>query len=313
MVLRVLIVGGSGFIGSQLANFLSAQGQSVKIYSRTCKTCTDKLSGIEYLYGDFSNQYLLKKALKNIDVVYQMVSTTIPSTSNQNPVEDVADNVINMISFLQYCVDASVKKVIFPSSGGTIYGIPQHIPIPETHPTEPISSYGITKLTIEKYLFLFHHLYGLDYTILRIANPYGYGQNPTRKVGAITIFLDLIMRNLPIRIWGNGEIIRDYVYISDVSRALYAAQATDIEQKIFNIGSGVGTSLIELIEYFKEYIPQKSFEVQYIDSRTFDVPINILDISNANQVLNWQPTISLQKGIKLTWEWLKLWHSQNQK
>ncbi len=303
--MRVLIIGGNGFIGSHLTDFLVARGQSVRVYNRSRNLyLKENHHDVEYIYGDFSNQSLLQSALKDVEIVYQLISNTVPSTSNNNPVEDVASNVINTIKLLENCVNASVKKVIFPSSGGTIYGSPQQLPISENDPTNPICSYGITKLSIEKYLYLFNYLYGLDYTILRVANPYGPRQNPTGKLGAVTIFLNRILKNMPIQIWGDGEVVRDYIYILDVVEALYNVQNSNLTEKLFNIGSGRGISLNQLLMKIRQVIPN-NFQVEYIQGRKVDVPINVLDITKAKIILQWQPTIQLEAGIEKTWQWLK--------
>lgn len=302
--MRVLVVGGNGFIGSHLTDFLVSQGQSVRVYNRSRNLYQTQLhKDVEYIYGDFADQSLLKSALKDVEVVYHLISTTLPSTSNNNPVVDVASNVIDTIKLLENCVNASVKKVIFSSSGGTIYGYPHELPIDENAPTNPICSYGITKLSIEKYLYLFNYLYGLDYTILRISNPYGPRQNPTGKVGAITIFLNQILKKKPIQIWGDGEIVRDYIYILDVVQALYNVQNPDLTESLFNIGSGQGFSLNQLLAKIHQVI-QQDFDVQYIEGRKVDIPINVLDITKAKTVFQWQPNVSLELGIQKTWEWL---------
>lgn len=303
--MRVLVIGGGGFIGSHLTDFLVSQGQSVRVYSRSYnqyKKNTD--DGVEYVYGEFTDNSLLNSALQDIEIVYQLISTTVPSTSNKNPTEDVESNVISTIKLLENCVSASVKKIIFPSSGGTIYGSTQNLPIREDASTNPICSYGITKLAVEKYLYLFNHLYGLDYSILRISNPYGPRQNPMTNVGAITVFLNHILNKRAIQIWGDGEIVRDYVYISDVVQALYYAQTSNSNQKLFNIGSGQGISLNQLISKIRQTL-NKDFEVKYIEGRKVDIPVNILDINIAKRILNWQPTIELEVGIQKTWQWLQ--------
>ncbi len=302
--MRVLIIGGNGFIGSHLTRFLVDQDQEVKVYSRSQNIYCPPIPNVTYVMGDLADQVLIASALKDIDIVYQLMSGTIPSTSNQNPTDDVNSNVINTLKLLQACVDASIQKVIFASSGGTVYGIPRSIPITEDHPTNPICSYGITKLMIEKYLSLFHYLYGLDYTILRIANPYGSYQNPTGKIGVITIFLNQIMQNQPLKIWGNGETVRDYLYVSDVIQALYRAQTHGLPEKLFNIGSGKGTSLNLLLDKMRIVIRQ-DFKVEYASSRVVDVPTNVLDISRAERIMGWQPRVPMEDGLQKTWQWLQ--------
>jgi UDP-glucose 4-epimerase len=301
--MRVLIIGGNGFIGSSLTEKLVAEGQIVRVYDRA-RHQHSPVENVEYVYGDFQDQFALKSALRDVDVVYHLVCSTVPSTSNYAPVEDINSNLVATVNLLQLCVDASVRKVIFPSSGGTVYGCPQQIPIPESHPTEPMCSYGITKLAIEKYLSLFHQLYGLDYTILRVSNPYGIGQNPQKKVGAVTIFLYRILKQIPIQIWGDGSIVRDYVHISDVTQAFYATQNAQNVEKLFNIGSGQGTSLNELLNTIRRVV-EFDFNVEYLESRGFDVPANVLDISKARNSLNWHPTMPLEQGIDQTWKFLK--------
>jgi UDP-glucose 4-epimerase len=147
-------------------------------------------------------------------------------------------------------------------------------------------------------------LYGLDYTILRIANPYGPRQNPTGKLGAVTIFLNRILKNMPIQIWGNGEIVRDYIYILDVVEALYNVQNPNLTEKLFNIGSGQGISLNQLLITIRQVI-EDDFEVEYIEGRKVDIPINVLDITKAKTILQWKPTVQIEVGIQKTWQWLK--------
>lgn len=302
--MKILILGSNGFIGYNLTKFLLSKNESIIVYNRSLNSTCPELPNIEYIYGDFANIETLKKALKNVDLVYHLISTTTPSTSNKNPLIDVNDNIINTLNLLNICLENGVKKIIFTSSGGTVYGVPQFLPITEDHPTDPICSYGITKLTIEKYLSLYHHLHHLNYSVLRIANVYGEGQNPLGKIGVIIIFLDRIKKGLPLNIWGDGNSMRDYVYISDVIDALYLTQKINLSEHIFNIGSGKGISINNLIEEIKTVI-NCDFDVNYLAARNEDVPINFLDISKAQKYLNWQPKVSLTKGIELTWNYLE--------
>jgi len=306
--MSILVLGGNGFIGSNLVKFLVQNGQQVKVLDRSKKSYIELLPQVEYIYGDLANYQVVNQALKGIDTVYHLVSNTIPNTSNLNPVKDVENNLITTIKLLQSCVEQSVKKIIFASSGGTIYGIPQTIPIPENHPTNPICSYGINKLAIEKYLSLFNHLYGLDYGILRISNPYGVGQNPQGNLGAITVFLDKIFRQIPISIWGDGEVVRDYIYIDDVVHSFYLALFNDSPEKIFNISSGYGLSLNQLIDKIKQII-DADFTVSYTKSRPCDIPINCLSNEKAQILLNWYPKVTLKDGILKTWDWINYYYN----
>ena len=186
---RVLITGGAGFIGSHLAEALLAQGHEVRIFDRPHIQIPAELKechGIEWMQGDFLSVADIQAAVDGVELIFHLVSTTLPKNSNDDPGYDVGTNVIGSLHLLDAAVRLGIRKIVFISSGGTIYGIPGQIPIPETHPTDPLVSYGISKLAIEKYLKLYHELHGLDYAVLRVANPYGERQraiSDTHRIG----------------------------------------------------------------------------------------------------------------------------------
>src|SRR5262249_42060795 len=142
--------------------------------------------------------------LEGCQTCFHLVSTTLPKSSNADPVFDVESNVLATIRLLTQAIQTGLKKVVFVSSGGTVYGVPKQIPILETHATDPMCSYGITKLSIEKYLHLFHVLHGLDYTVLRLSNPFGEGQRVHASQGAVAVFLGKVLRGETVEIWGDG-------------------------------------------------------------------------------------------------------------
>jgi UDP-glucose 4-epimerase len=216
---------------------------------------------------------------------------------------DAEVNVVGTLRLLESCVRHGVSKVVFASTGGTVYGVPESVPIHEDHSTNPISSYGIVKLAIEKYLGLFHHLHGLDYAALRISNPYGPYQNPLGQQGAIGVFLHHIHEGAPITIWGDGSVVRDYLYVSDVVDALESAGG-ETGHRIFNIGSGAGVSLNELLHQIAEVVGEQP-EVEYVSGRALDVPASVLDVSRAGEELGWRPRTDLAEGIARTWEWVR--------
>lgn len=305
--MKSLVIGGNGFIGVNLVNALLRDGSDVRVFDRYPSRFQDPNPKVEYVMGDLGNHGEVHETVEGVDIVYHLAYTTLPHTSNEDPVYDIRSNVIDTVQLLQHCKQVGVKKFIFVSSGGTIYGAPQSVPIAEDHPTDPICSYGITKLTIEKYLSLFQHLYGLEYVVARISNPYGELQNPNAKQGAVAVFLNNVLQSKPITIWGDGEVVRDYIYIGDAVDALIAAakyQPQADSPRVFNVGAGRGYSLNQLIEAMRDAIESK-ITVNYTPGRPEDVPINVLDIKRAESLLNWHPKVELRDGLSRTWNWLK--------
>ncbi len=302
--MNAIIIGGSGFIGGHVTDALLAAGWGVTVYDLERERYRPPRNDVRYIQGDLSDVTRLREALTEADVVFHLVSTTIPQTSNEAPVYDIESNLINTVRLLELCVQAAVGKVVFLSSGGTVYGKPQILPLPEAHPLNPICSYGVVKMTIEKYLHLFHHLYGLPYVVLRASNPYGRHQNPLGKQGAVAVFLGQAARNRQITIWGDGEIIRDYFHVSDLARACVRAAGADLTAAVLNIGGGRGVSLNQLIEAVKRVV-NKPVRVERLPARVFDVHDVVLDIREAGAQLGWSPVVSLDEGLADTWAWVE--------
>jgi len=304
--MHCLVLGGAGFMGSHIVDALVARNHRVRIFDLlniSTHNLKQSKEFVEIVGGDFNNVNDISPALENIDVVVHLVGTTLPGPSNENPAYDVESNVIGTLNLLKLAVDKGIKKIIFSSSGGTVYGIPRSVPIPETHETNPVCSYGITKLTIEKYLALFHHLYNLDYTVLRLANPYGERQRIDGVQGAVAVFLGKTLLRQPITIWGDGSTARDYFYISDLVEAFMKVIESEFPSKIYNIAGGRAHSLNDILSVIRKVTGLQP-EVRYSQGRRLDVPANCLDIQLAKKELGWQPQISLQDGIARTWEWL---------
>jgi UDP-glucose 4-epimerase len=253
--------------------------------------------------GDLISEAGISEALEGCDICFHLVSTTLPKSSNADPVFDVETNLLGTVRLLTHAVNAGIKKIIFVSSGGTVYGVPIELPIPETHRTDPICSYGISKLAIEKYLELFRRLHGLDYTVLRIANPYGERQRMHASQGAVAVFLGKVLSGEPVEIWGDGSVVRDYVYIADVVDALLAAMELECDEHVFNIGSGYGLSLNELLDAI-EKVTKRAADRRYLPARVFDVPISVLSIERAKRSLDWSPKVEFSQGLKKFAEWL---------
>lgn len=303
--MNCLVLGGNGFIGSHLVDLLLREGHGVRVYDRADDRFRSRLAQVEYIYGELGNQGLIRAALTDVDVVFHLISTTIPGTSNADPAFDVQSNVVDTIRVLEECVAAKIKRFVFVSSGGTIYGIPRTVPIPESHPLNPTCSYGVAKLAIEKYLALFEYLYGLEYVILRPSNAYGERQNPFGQQGVVGVFLGKIVRQEPIVIWGDGSVTRDFVYAGDLATALYqAANYNSLGERIFNVGSGSGVSINEVLKALSA-ITGRDLDVRYTEARRFDVPVNVLDTSLAKEHLGWAPATDLAGGLACTWMWVK--------
>lgn len=301
---RVLVLGGNGFIGSHLVDALAARAIHTRVFGRSHPdSIADNTPFIERIEGDFTHESDVCSALEGCDICFHFVSTTLPKSSNDNPIFDVQTNIGGTLKLLNHAVRCGVKKVIFLSSGGTIYGIPKKTPIDESHPTEPICSYGVTKLAIEKYLELYRVLHGLDYTVIRLSNPYGERQRLNSTQGAVAVFLNRLLKNTPIEIWGDGSIVRDYLHISDVVSALLKAMDYRGDQHIFNIGAGEGKSINQLIDTI-EIVTGRRAERIYKASRPFDVPISVLSIARAEALLDWKPQVSFDEGLERTAKWI---------
>lgn len=259
---------------------------------------------LEMIDGDFGNEKDLDEALEGCDCCVHLITSTLPQTSNDDMTFDISTNLIGSLSLFEALVRHRIRKFIFMSSGGTVYGRPIQDRIDETHPTNPLSSYGVTKLAAEKYLAIYKNLHGLNSVSLRLSNPYGERQRITGKQGAIAVFLGAALRGQEIEVWGDGSVVRDYVYIGDAVDAIVKAIEYDGDEAIFNIGSGKGSSLIEIISGIETAL-QRPVPVRFRPARAVDVPRNVLNVDRAAKHLGWHPTTSLADGIARTIRWLE--------
>ena len=301
--MNCLVLGGNGFIGSHLVDALLAAGSTVRVYDRGPEKYREPLKGVQYFTGEFADTALLGEALTSVDVVYHLISTTVPSTSNLDPYNDISSNLINTVRLLDLMRLQKVPKIVYLSSGGTVYGIPQFSPIRETHTLRPISSYGAVKVAIENYLHIYKHLHGLEYVVLRASNPYGPRQGHLGVQGVIGTYLQRINSGQPIEVWGDGSVVRDYIFIDDlVSLCVSAGQAE--KEGVFNAGSGTGYTITEIVQVVTS-VCESSVEVVFKDGRSFDVPRSILDITKAIEILEWQPTVTIEDGVMQAWRWIR--------
>lgn len=305
--MRCLILGGSGFIGSSICDRYLQLGHQLRVFERPrvepYRTFGNE-EFVEWVTGDFSNSHDVRAALKDMDAVVHLIGTTLPKSSNDDPIYDVQSNLVATLQLLEAMHAENIRKILFISSGGTVYGNPQVLPITEKHPTNPISSYGITKLAIEKYLMLYRGLRGLRPIVLRVANPYGERQRIETAQGVVAVFLSRVLSGMPIEIWGDGRVTRDYLHVSDVAEAFVRALEYDGSETVFNIGSGNGISLNDLFETLNDLVGGE-IKVHYMPGRVCDVPANVLDSSLACQHLGWSPKIPLRTGLERTISWIQ--------
>jgi len=305
--MKCVILGGGGFIGSAVTDRLLRAGHSVRIFERP-RVEPYRVFGagesVEWVTGDFLSANDVGCAIEGADVVLHLVCTTLPKNSNDDPVYDVQSNLVGTLQLLNAMVTRKVRRIVFISSGGTIYGIPKYLPIDESHPTDPLVSYGVTKLAIEKYLHLYESMHGIRALTLRVSNPYGERQRVETAQGVVGAFLHRALAGMPIEIWGDGSVTRDYIFIDDVAEAFARVVEYAGPESIFNISSGAGVSLNELIEILEKVL-NRAIERSYLPARPFDVPTNILSNDLARAKLNWAPSTTIREGIELTAEWMR--------
>ncbi len=307
--MKALVIGGNGFIGSHLVDKLLANGDSVLVLDYSHEKYRKPLAEVEYIIGNFNDLSLLNEGMINADIVYHLASTTVPSTSNHHPERDLKDNLIGTIIVLNQMRKTGLKRIVFMSSGGTIYGNPETIPVNEDHPLHPICSYGVVKVAVENYLHMYNHLYGLQPIALRPSNPYGSRQGHMGILGLVNTVFNKMINDLPVEIWGDGSIIRDYIYIDDLTELMMKAGHSEVIGT-FNVGSGQGHSINDIIRTVSEFTGITP-DVKYLDNRAFDVKEIVLDITKAKKAFDWAPTTSLHDGIAMLWEWMRKIHSHS--
>jgi UDP-glucose 4-epimerase len=302
---KILITGGTGFIGRHLLEALSHTQHHVDVVARDSRKGSElerKYKNVTFIRGDILNNFDFLKYTKNVDVVIHLYWSNLPRNSSAYLKQDLINSVSYGIDLLDACAANGVSKFIFASSGGTVYGIPQASPLVESTILWPISSYGLTKAIFEKYLGYFESQCGMQYAILRLSNVYGPGQNLLVRQGVISHWLNDIIKIGEIELWGDGEAIRDYIYISDVVQSILLV--LNIKDSVtLNISSNTGISLNQIIDIFQNKIGL-DFKVNQKSFNSTDVPINVLDNQLANKKLNWQPTVELVEGIRATYDYL---------
>jgi UDP-glucose 4-epimerase len=297
--MNILAIGGSGFIGHHLVKALRDAGHDVAVLGRSKEPARGLPDGVRYLCGSTLDRSYLAENLCGFDAVAHLATTTVPSTGDRDPSADVSHNLVGTINLLDAMVEKGIERLLFLSSGGTVYGPPRDIPVKETHRLSPTCSYGIVKSAIEMYLELYARNSGLRYVSIRASNPYGPLQGNLGVQGIIGTFLSRILEGKPLEIWGDGSVVRDYIFISDLTQLCVRALESS-KVGAYNGGSGIGTS-VQDIANLVQYTTGNDAEVIYHPSRGVDVPVSVLDVSRAQADFNWKAEVDLHEGVKRTW------------
>ncbi|MHA2173535.1 MAG: NAD-dependent epimerase/dehydratase family protein [Candidatus Hodarchaeales archaeon] len=308
--MKILVTGGAGFVGSHLINDLLNQDHEIICLDNFS---TGKMANIEnvkdnitIIEGDIRELSILQSAIVNVDCVFHLAAQISVSHSIRDPSFDASINISGFINLLDVALNASVKRIVYVSTGGAIYGDPKVIPAKEIAQEDPISPYGISKLVGEKYLKWYNKTHGLSYAVIRPSNIYGPHQDPLGEAGVISIFLGRVFSQLPVEIFGNGSDTRDYIYVKDIADICIKAMNSD-KNDTYNAGTGIETTLLELIDVVSK-VTNRTVEKKFCPPRPGDVKKIALDSSKAKSELNWSPTTNLKEGIQHTWKWYKEIH-----
>ena len=298
--MKALVLGGTGFIGSHLVDLLLARGHQVRVLSRSPERHRPPLAGVDYRLARLGDTPAVAEALCGVEVVFHLAGATVPATAARDPVFDVEANLVGTLRLLGLLAGSGVKRLVYLSSGGTVYGVPETLPVPEDHCLMPICSYGIVKAAIEGYVRIFQRSHDVDCIVVRPSNPYGPRQGHFGVQGVIGTFLGRIRDGEPLEVWGDGSQVRDFLYVSDLAEfCLRAAEKGG--GGVYNCGSGQGSSINDVIAV-TEKVTGREVPVIRRPARGFDVPEVVLDISAARRDFGFQPRVGLEEGIRMTWE-----------
>lgn len=303
-----LLIGGAGFIGNNLSVCLGEAGYGVTICDCIDKECLSrKFSKLKYLCIDYFEQAIDDEIIRKQDIIILLISSVGPNSSMESPEQCYGKDIIKMLELLEQMRRCNVKKLVFISSGGTVYGNQNSDKLREDMNTIPINHYGIMKLTQEKILLMYNNLYGMSNVIFRLANPYGPGQRASSGIGAVTVFLQSIINGETIHIYGEGNAVRDYIYIDDavnMMRMFLDAEMEKCEVPVFNIGTGLGKSIIEVLETI-EAVTGKKTKTEFLSGRKIDVSRNVLDMSKVYSVIGEYKCLTLEEGVRKYYDLLK--------
>ena len=298
------LIGGGGFIGVHVANVLLSQGGKITVLD-TRPAPSHLSKAVEYMVGDYGHQETLRRALTDVDTIINLSYASVPSTSIEDPIQDILCNLPAAVRLFETVCDYAIRKIIVISSGGTVYGPAEGLPLTEDHATNPISPYGVTKLAIEKYGHMFHRLKELPVVTVRPANAFGERQNPFVGQGFIATAIAAILSRKGVTLYGPHGTIRDYVHVEDVASGIVAALEHGQPGAIYNIGSGKGRSNKEVLDEIRPYAESLGLplQIETLPARRFDVEANVLDSRKLRIDTGWDIGITFEEGIKRTWDW----------
>lgn len=299
-----IVIGGAGFIGRHVTRRLCESGREVVVIGRRARVDRDLHPACRYLAGDYSDREVLRGILKAGCEVVDLAYATVPKTSFEDPVFDLLSNVPASVGLFQEALAAGVSRVLIVSSGGTVYGPADRLPIREDHPTVPVSPYGITKLATDRYAMMFHRNAGLPVIVVRPTNAYGEDQRAGTGQGFIATAVGAVLSGREIEIYGREGTVRDYIHVTDVAAGIVAALDLGEDGEIYNIGTGEGTSnagIVRILEGFAlgQGIPVRT---RILPPRHFDVEANILDSTKLSTKTGWAPAVLLEQGLTKVWE-----------
>ena len=299
-----LVIGGSGFIGRHVTRLLCESGRDVVVLGRRVSAGYTLPAGCRYISGDYSDRQFLHSVLKHGCEVIDLAYSTVPKTSYDDPVFDLVSNLPASVGLFQEALEVGVSRVLIVSSGGTVYGPPEELPLKESHPTRPVSPYGITKLTTDRYALMFHRNVGLPVVVVRPANAYGEEQRTGTGQGFIAAAIAAIRAGREVEIYGTQGTIRDYIHVADVAAGILSALDHGENGEIYNLGSGIGTSNLDIVRILETPAGKSNLPVRtkILPERRFDVEANILDSSKLRSKSGWNPKIPLHAGIQMMWD-----------
>ncbi|MEI6321645.1 MAG: NAD-dependent epimerase/dehydratase family protein [bacterium] len=302
--LKTVIIGGGGFIGRRVTKLLTTQRSQIIVLGRAAVPICELPPESIYLSGDYGDRKTLQSVLEPGCEVIDLAYSTVPKTSFENPVFDLVSNLPCSVGLLEECLRVGVGRLVLVSSGGTVYGSVDSLPITEDHPTRPISPYGITKLAIDRYAMMFHRNNSLPVTVVRPGNAYGEDQRSGTGQGFIAAAIDAILSRNEIEIFGVHGTIRDYIHVNDVASGIVAALEKGEDGAIYNIGTGIGSSNADVIKMLEVLAVDEGIDVKQITrpARRFDVEANILDSTRLWQRSGWKAKVDIEQGIKKMWQ-----------